>query len=75
MERLTRPELDDYFKNAGLTALQKDILRMKYFDEEEHSVVSICIKLNISESKFYRNQRKLLFQIYKYDKLKSSDVK
>lgn len=67
MDRLTRPELDDYCQNAGLTALQKDILRLKYFDENELTIVAICIKLNISESKFYRNQRKLLNQIYKYE--------
>ena len=68
MERLTRPELEDYCANAGLTALQKDILRLRYFDDQELSVVAICITLSISESKFYRNQRKLLAQIYKYDK-------
>ena len=67
MERLTRPELDDYCENAGLTLLQKDILRMKYFDEDEPTVVAICCELNISESKFYRNQRKLLSQIYRYE--------
>ena len=75
MERLTRPEFDDYCTNAGLTALQKEILRLRYFDEHEPTIVSICIDLHISESKFFRNQRKLLQQIYKYNKVKSSDVK
>lgn len=72
MERLTRPELDDYCDNAGLTALQKDILRLRYFDDGEPTIVAICIELNISESKFYRNQRKLLDQIYRYEKKKAT---
>ena len=67
MERLTRAELEEYCENAGLTKLQKDILRLKYFDENEPTVVAICMDLSISESKFYRNQRKLLNQCYKYD--------
>ena len=74
MERLTRPELDDYCENAGLTALQKDILRLRYFDEHEPTIVAICIELHISESKFYRNQRKLLSQIYKYEMKKGTTV-
>lgn len=67
MERLTKAELEDYCENAGLTKLQKDILRLRYFDENEPTVVAICMDLCISESKFYRNQRKLLYQCYKYD--------
>lgn len=66
MDRLTRPELEDYCNNAGLTDLQKQILKLKYFDSEEKNVIAICQELHISESKFYRNQRKLLNQIYKY---------
>ena len=66
-ERLTRNEVDDYCANAGLTALQKEILKLRFFDESEPTVTEICIRLHISESKFYRNQRKLLSQIYKYE--------
>lgn len=70
MERLTKIELDDYCANAGLTTLQKQILKMKYFDEDEPTVVAICFRLSISEHKFYSNQRKLLNQIYKYENQK-----
>lgn len=70
MERLNIIELQDYCDNAGLTALQKDILKLKYFDEHDYSVIEICLKLHISESKFYRNQRKLLALIYKYEQKK-----
>ena len=69
-ERLTKAELIEYCDNIGLTSLQKDILRLKYFDERDLSVVQICFELHISESKFYRNQRKLLTLIYKYDRMK-----
>jgi len=70
VERLSIIELNDYCDNAGLTNLQKDILRLKYFDEHNYSVVEICLKLHISESKFYRNQRQLLSLIYKYERKK-----
>ena len=75
MERLTRIELDDYCENAGLTDLQKQILRMKYFDPTEPTVVAICMQLNISENKFHRNRRKLLAQIFKYEQLKEKNKK
>lgn len=70
MDRLSIIELDDYCEHAGLTDLQKEILRLKYFDAHDYSVTEICLKLHISESKFYRNQRKLLSLIFKYQSLK-----
>lgn len=73
MERLTRIELDDYCENAGLTTLQKQILELRYFDPEEPTVITICFQLNISEHKFYSNQRKLLNQIHKYEILKKEN--
>ena len=66
-ERLTRQELVDLCENAGLTILQKEILELRFFDENEPSVTEICLKLHISENKYYRNQRKLLAQVYKYE--------
>lgn len=75
MDRLTKIELEDYCENAGLTNLQKDILRLKYFDPNEPTVVAICMKLNISERKFYRNQARLLNQIYKYEELKNAKIR
>lgn len=70
MDRLSSIELKDYCDNAGLTSLQKDILKLKYFDEHDYSVCEICLKLHISESKFFRNQRQLLSLIYKYESKK-----
>lgn len=75
MERLTRIEYDDYIANAGLTVLQKEILRMRYFDPTEPTITSICMTLNISETKFHRNRRKLLAQIFKYEQLKEKNKK
>lgn len=67
MERLTNIQLKDYCDNAGLTNLQKEILKLKYFDPSEPTVIAICMRLNISENKFHRNRRALLNQIYKYE--------
>lgn len=66
-ERLTRYELEEYCENAGLTALQKDILRLRYYDDRDLSVVQICLELHISHNKFYSNHNKILKQIYKYE--------
>lgn len=70
MDRLTKPQLDDYCENAGLTKRQKDILRLKYFDERDLSIVQICIELNISKTVYYISHDKMLQQIYKYEYIK-----
>lgn len=70
MERLTKIELEDYCENAGLTQLQQDILRLRYFDKREMTIVAICLELNISSNKYEYNRKRMLNQIYKYDRLK-----
>lgn len=69
MDRLTRQELENYCDNAGLTIIQKDILRLRYFDERDLSVLQICNILHISERSYFREQKKLLTAIAKYENL------
>ena len=64
--RVNRIELEDYTENAGLTETQIRILRMKYFDSEERSVVSICMSLNISVTKYSKENRSLWESIDRY---------
>ena len=64
--RVNRIELEDYTENAGLTETQIQILRMKYFDSEERSVVSICMSLNISVTKYSKENRSLWDSIDRY---------
>ena len=70
MERLTKQQLDDYCENAGLTKRQKDILRLKYFDERDLSIIQICMELSISKTVYYISHDKMLQQIYKYEYIK-----
>ena len=64
--RVNRIELEDFAENAGLTETQIQILRMKYFDSEERSVVSICMSLNISVTKYSKENRSLWDSIDRY---------
>ena len=64
--RLTKSELEEYQMKSGITQLQYEIIRMRYYDAEQLTVVAICMKLNISERKYNRELNKALSQIYKY---------
>jgi hypothetical protein len=47
--RLTKMELEDIKENSGITRLQYNIIKLKYYDEEQPSVVKICDMLNLSD--------------------------
>ena len=64
--RINRIELEDFTESAGLTETQIQILRMKYFDSAERSVVSICDELNISVTKYSKENRSLWDSIDRY---------
>nr|DAW09701.1 MAG TPA: antitermination protein Q [Caudoviricetes sp.] len=64
--RINRIELEDFTENAGLTETQIQILRMKYFDSAERSVVSICDELKISVTKYSKENRSLWDSIDRY---------
>lgn len=64
--RVNRIELEDFTENAGLTETQIQILRMKYFDSAERSVVSICDVLSISVTKYSKENRSLWDSIDRY---------
>ena len=66
--RLTKSELEDYRENSGITELQYEIIKMRYYDASLPTIVAICYKLNISERKFNRELNKALMQIYRYCK-------
>ena len=66
--RVNRIELEDYCNNAGLTALQCDILRLKYFEKDDMSIVAICLQLNISTSKYCKEAKELWCSIARYKK-------
>lgn len=65
--RLTKDELEDYKTNSGITDLQYQIIKMRYYDPSEPTVIAICMELNISAKKYNRELNKALRQIYKYD--------
>ena len=65
--RLTKDELEDYKINSGITNLQYEIIKMRYYDSSEPTVIAICMELDISAKKYNRELNKALRQIYKYD--------
>ena len=70
--RITKSELEDYKENSGITELQYEIIKRRYYDASAPTIVAICIELHISERKFNRELNKALMQIYKYCRCKNS---
>lgn len=66
--RITKDELQDYKENSGITDLQYEIIKRRYYDAGAPTIVAICIELHISERKFNRELNKALMQIYRYCK-------
>lgn len=65
--RLTAFELSEYKKNSGITDLQYEIVKRRYFDGDEPTVVSVCMSLNISQRKYVAELNKAIKQIEKYE--------
>ena len=64
--RLTRAELEDIQLNSGITAVQYDIIRLKFFDRHHYSVVKICDALAVSVSAYVYQLKKAVEQINAY---------
>lgn len=64
--RLTRAELEDIQLNSGITAVQYDIVRLKFFDQHHYSVVKICDALAVSISAYGYQLKKAIEQINAY---------
>lgn len=64
--RLTKAELEDILENSGITRIQGDIVRLRYYDRDEYSVVKICDKLSISERTYGYQLRQAVRQINSY---------
>lgn len=64
--RLTRAELEDIRENSGITRIQSEIIRLKYYDREEYSVVKICELLSISVGAYGYQLRQAVRQINSY---------
>lgn len=69
--RLTKEELEDYRENSGITERQYQIIKKRYHDKNEPSIIAVCMDLNISQSQYNRDLRKALNQIYKYEQKKN----
>ena len=50
--RLTKQELEDIRDNSGITNLQYEILRLRYYDPNQYSVVKVCDMLKIGSSTY-----------------------
>lgn len=61
-----RSELEEIRENSGITQLQFDIIRLKYYDHNDYSVRSICDTLMISDGAYYYQVRQAVEQVNTY---------
>jgi hypothetical protein len=64
--RLTRAELEEIAENAGITEIQLEIIRLKYFDKNDYSARKICDTLSISDNAYFYQQRQAVEQVNTY---------
>lgn len=64
--RLTLQELKDYKENSGITDRQYQILKRRFYDSDEPTIVKICLELNISINTFNREVKKAFKIINRY---------
>ena len=63
---MTRAELEEIAENAGITEIQLEIIRLKYFDKNDYSVRKICDTLSISDNAYFYQQRQAVEQVNTY---------
>ena len=64
--RLTKAELEDIRENSGITNLQYEIVRLRYYDPNQYSVVKICDMLRIGVSTYEYQMRLIDKQVNGY---------
>ncbi len=64
--RLTKAELEDIRENSGITNLQYEIVRLKYYDPNQNSVIKICDVLKIGVSTYEYQMRLIERQVNSY---------
>jgi hypothetical protein len=69
--RLTKVELEDIRDNSGITNLQYEIVRLKYFDSNQYSVIKICDLLKISVGTYGYQLKQAETQVNGYYSAKS----
>lgn len=70
--RLTKVELEDIRENSGITHLQYEIVRLKYFDSNQYSVIKICDLLKISVGTYGYQLKQAEIQVNGYFSAKSA---
>lgn len=63
---MTRAELEEIAENAGITEIQLEIIRLKYFDKNDYSARKICDTLSISDNAYFYQQRQAVEQVNTY---------
>ena len=64
--RLTKAELEDIRENSGITNLQYEIVRLKFYDPNQYSVIKICDVLKIGTSTYEYQMRLIDKQVNGY---------
>jgi hypothetical protein len=64
--RLTKAELEDIWENAGITQIQYEIIKLRYYDRNKYTVVKICDTLSISDGAYKYQLRQAVGQVNRY---------
>lgn len=64
--RLTKVELEDIRDNSGITNLQYEIVKLRYYDPNQYSVIKICDMLRIGTSTYEYQMRLIDKQVNCY---------
>lgn len=64
--RLTRAELEDIRDNSGITELEFNIIKRKYYDKDAPYAFQIVDELHISPSQYTRTLNRAIEQITAY---------
>lgn len=61
-----RSELEEIRENSGITQLQFEIIKLRYYDHDDYSVRKICDTLMISDGTYTYQVRQAVEQVNMY---------
>lgn len=61
-----KSELEEILEHSGITEIQYEIIRLKFYDKNDYSVRKICDTLMISDGAYYYQVRQAVEQVNMY---------
>jgi predicted DNA-binding protein YlxM (UPF0122 family) len=61
-----KSELEEILEYSGITEIQYEIIRLKFYDKNDYSVRKICDTQSISDNAYFYQQRQAVEQVNTY---------